>query len=498
MHRTLRISLVGLGSLLAAQAAFAQPSAPAAAPRESSAVVAPSANPAPAVTQQLVILPLAPYKNQVRFAWLSRDVQNDLQGWVDNIPGLRATLPADVGQKPVGEDLAAAEVGRGLGASLVLYGTFQLMDPDVRIVVKLADTSTGQVLGVSRVTGPIREPSRVNEALGQLVRQMVRRELGLAAEETKVAEAAGTTRQLSPEEGAAPPPTPPAAANAGNGPEAAPNAPSAERTPAYAGGTAGSSPNTAPISAPFTTYGTVGDYPNAYNPITGQVYPGIAYIPSSSYLYPYYFSNPSYIAAPFGDWGWNYGYGSFFGSSVFLLDRSVYTLPVYRYHSGFGVNFRGRWDHGSFNGHIGSGHVAGPGVTVRPRPSNFVPQESSVVVTGPGRTVRPGSGYVGSGGGSGSAFRSRQSDGSFTSSNPYTYPVAGPGTLAVPGTRNTTFQTGPLIVRQTTPNNGTFSGMANTNMMQGQVNNNMMQGQVNNNMMGGMFNSNVSAGPGRR
>ncbi|MCX5662145.1 MAG: hypothetical protein NTW19_20910 [Planctomycetota bacterium] len=467
MNRPLNVFVAAACLLLTSHAATFAQSAPPATPGNA----APAADVAQGATRHIAILQLAPFNNQVRFGWIGKAVQDDLLSWMNDMPGLRASLPGEDAQKPMADDKLAIEAARRAGANLVVYGSFQLMDPDVRIIAKLADANTGRVIGAARATGPIRELFRVEDSLGQQVRALIRAEMGLPVEAVVPPVPAGEAVAQAPNEAdrqgdAAPRP----------GSDAAPQTPIvgvirpgvayAPNQPAgYANG-----------PSAFTTYGTVGNYPNAYNPITGETYPGETYIPFGSYLYPYYFSNSGYYyAAPIGGWCYNnFGYGSYFGSVV-VVQRPVYALPAHRPFD-FSLRYRGRFDNGS----VAVG-VNAPAPALRPQQN--LPRSPGGVVYGPGQTGRPSS-YTGnfntSGGG---AFRSA-GGGNAVAGQPYPFTTG-------------TVQVGPMVVRQNsvvTTGGGNIGGFTNTHFSQGQVNNNMMRGQVNNGQMTGMTNSNFMSG----
>ena len=88
-----------------------------------------------------------------------------------NIPGIEPqVLPADVA--PPASDQAAMAAGQKLGATLVVYGTYQIMDPNVRIIAKMVDVSSGRVVGSMQATGDVRDLFTLEDLLSQQAYQL--------------------------------------------------------------------------------------------------------------------------------------------------------------------------------------------------------------------------------------------------------------------------------------------------------------------------------------
>ena len=76
---------------------------------------------------------------------------------------LNVLTPSDA---PATSDSAvAAKVGHDTGASLVAFGTYQIVDTDVRINGQLVDAATGKQIAALKATGPRRDLFHMEDLL---------------------------------------------------------------------------------------------------------------------------------------------------------------------------------------------------------------------------------------------------------------------------------------------------------------------------------------------
>ena len=136
--------------------------------------VAPATRPA-ASPGKVLILPLAkdsPDQGGDRSAeWIARAVQQSL---VSDVVRQTAAQPVT---GPAALDLAAADADAALrlakaaGARLVLFGSYQFIEPDLRITAQVLNVETGESVGALKATGSLRDLFVMEDSLGsQLAR----------------------------------------------------------------------------------------------------------------------------------------------------------------------------------------------------------------------------------------------------------------------------------------------------------------------------------------
>jgi TolB-like protein len=219
---------------------------------------------------KVLVVPFKLVNDTSSHAWVGAALQENMISDVAGAPGVQAVgLNHPLANVDAGD---AQHAGREAGASIVVFGSFQFSDEQLRVTGQAMDVGSGHTLATLQATGPVLDLFKIEDALGS---------------------------QLSP---------------------ALPQAPS---NPNLAQVTYGPTQSATPLQ----TTAAVNDnnaaapqvYPDASQqyaaPSTTYVYP---YGPSYSYGYPYYYPySPVYIYGGFGypyyrSWG---GFrGPWFGS----------------------------------------------------------------------------------------------------------------------------------------------------------------------------------------
>jgi TolB-like protein len=115
----------------------------------------------PATYSSVLVLPFAPVAGASD--WIGKGIQEDLATDMVQASRLNVLTPTDA---PAASDSAAAcKIGQDIGASLVAFGTYQIVDSDVRINGQLVDTATGKPLAALKATGPRRDLFHMEDLL---------------------------------------------------------------------------------------------------------------------------------------------------------------------------------------------------------------------------------------------------------------------------------------------------------------------------------------------
>jgi TolB-like protein len=289
--------------------------------------------------------------------WIGKGVQEDLATELVRQSRLDVLTPADA--QPVSDPVAAAKIGRDKGASLVAFGTYQILDTDVRINGQLVDSNTGKAVAALKATGPRRDLFHMEDLLAsQAIASL-----------------------------------PPGSIKVGAGAYAASNEP-------------------APAPAPASTnyYATQATEP--YNAQGYYVTPGPDYTPTYDYgasvsvpATPYYGNGYSTYSEPYPyGYPW-YGYSSpFWGGGFFIIGGN-------NHHHDHDGDHDGHWNNGHWNNGT-EGHRVGVGGGIDVRSSGSVGATRSIRSFNGGGFVHTSTGAGSSRGTRGAAGGVRSSSGS--------------------------------------------------------------------------------------
>jgi TolB-like protein len=129
--------------------------------------------------------------------WIARAVQQSLVAEVARTTAAQPLAPAKAAA--VSDPVGAVLAGREAGARYVVFGSYQVLESDLRITAQVMDVESGYVAGALKATRSLRELFSMEDTLGsQLARILPRREGDAMA----VASATGPTAPAVAPEGA--------------------------------------------------------------------------------------------------------------------------------------------------------------------------------------------------------------------------------------------------------------------------------------------------------
>jgi TolB-like protein len=261
--------------------------------------------PAPASAQPLVLfVPLKQLSDTAGREWVAEAIQENLIS-----EAARAGDRAQVLDKPAAtsDSATALRDGRDAGASIVVFGSYQVVGDQIRVTAQACDVASGRMVAPIAATGDLRDLFKIEDLLAEQIRPALPRTT------------AATTPQIIYG-------TPDSAAVANpNDAVANPN-PQTQGIYPYtaANPDAANYPNGYPASA-YPYYYPDYDYSSAY--------PGYAY----PYYYPYYGYGPVF----YGGFYWGGGYRHYGG----YYRGGGYGYGGYRggggFHAGISGSFRG-------------------------------------------------------------------------------------------------------------------------------------------------------------
>jgi TolB-like protein len=127
---------------------------------------------------RVLVYPFAPVGDPGAYAWIGSGIQQSLLVEVGR-PGfvamtVPATQPNDVGADPVATAARA-------GASVAVFGSYQILNGDVRVTGQVVDTASGQSIGALSATGQLRELFKLEDELGRQVHRALQPSTAMAS-----------------------------------------------------------------------------------------------------------------------------------------------------------------------------------------------------------------------------------------------------------------------------------------------------------------------------
>ncbi len=150
------------------------------------AQAAPTTRPA-GITPDVLVLPFEEIDANPTQAWIGQAIQQSLVADLSQMPAL---------QPGPGEARAqrehAVEAAREAGARYVVLGSFQLVDPQLRITGQVIDATSGEVLGGLKSTGTVRDLFAMQDTIGTQAKRILN-------QATRPAETPASTEPAAPQ-----------------------------------------------------------------------------------------------------------------------------------------------------------------------------------------------------------------------------------------------------------------------------------------------------------
>jgi TolB-like protein len=161
---TLGLAVLMMGAAVHADPATAPWSPP---PAPDPSAVAP-ANSAPPV---VLVIPFQQVGDTSHNGWVAQAIQEDLAGQVAQ----SGMFQPKVSDKPIlGSDASSAlDAAHNSGAAIVIFGSYQSMDDQLRINAQVADVASGRILGALQATGGVTDLFKMEDTLAQQLRQIL-------------------------------------------------------------------------------------------------------------------------------------------------------------------------------------------------------------------------------------------------------------------------------------------------------------------------------------
>ena len=137
-------------------------------------VLTPSTQPAAASVPAVLILPFHPLGDVAGHTWIGQAIEQNLLTDLTQSRSAAVAVPATQPAVPPEMNVESAlQAGRAAHASLVVFGTYQVSEPDVRIFGQVLDTGSGRVVGALKVTGKLDQALALEDQLADQLKQVV-------------------------------------------------------------------------------------------------------------------------------------------------------------------------------------------------------------------------------------------------------------------------------------------------------------------------------------
>ena len=126
-----------------------------------------------APTPSILVLPFTPAGNAGAYDWVGKGIQQSLQADLSGVQGLQVTFatgqPAPTGQEPTDSLTLASRAG----ANLLVIGTYQINDNQLRITGEIYDVATWRNIGGIKATGAIADLFKLEDSLNDQLLHML-------------------------------------------------------------------------------------------------------------------------------------------------------------------------------------------------------------------------------------------------------------------------------------------------------------------------------------
>jgi len=115
----------------------------------------------PGSYSSVLVLPFTPVAGASE--WIGKGIQEDLATELVRQSRLNVLTPPNAG--PASDATDAARIGRERNVTLVIYGSYQIVDPQVRINGEVVDVNAGRAIAALKATGPRRDLFNMEDVL---------------------------------------------------------------------------------------------------------------------------------------------------------------------------------------------------------------------------------------------------------------------------------------------------------------------------------------------
>src|SRR5438034_7462861 len=123
-----------------------------------------AADPAPAAPAgaqhaptRILVLPFSMTGGDGKFTWIGQAISENFQAELAKA-GFALVNPVNPdGPVAIGDPDKAMRIAQNSRAEVVVFGSYQFLDPDLRVTGQVLDVSTNQIVGVLKASGTFRQ-----------------------------------------------------------------------------------------------------------------------------------------------------------------------------------------------------------------------------------------------------------------------------------------------------------------------------------------------------
>jgi TolB-like protein len=119
---------------------------------------------------RILVYPFTPVGDPGAYAWIGTGIQQSLLVEVSRPGFVAMTGPSTQPNEAATDPVAAASKA---GAAVVIFGSYQILNTDVRCTGEVIDTASGRSMGALSATGQLRELFKIEDDLGRQLQHIL-------------------------------------------------------------------------------------------------------------------------------------------------------------------------------------------------------------------------------------------------------------------------------------------------------------------------------------
>src|SRR6266568_274016 len=135
-----------------------------------------AADPAPPAGQhptRILVLPFSMTGADAKYTWIGQAISENFQAELAKA-GFAIVNPTNPdGPVAIGDPDRALRVAQNSRAEVVVFGSYQFLDPDLRVTGQIVDVSTNQVVGVLKASGSFRQLFTIEDDLSDQSKKLL-------------------------------------------------------------------------------------------------------------------------------------------------------------------------------------------------------------------------------------------------------------------------------------------------------------------------------------
>lgn len=131
------------------------------------------APPAAAQGVDLLLLPFDEIGAGAKQSWISRAIQQSMTAELSRLRWVQLLDATPASSSPATDAAQAIRIAKAAGAQLVIFGSYQIVQADLRVTGQVLDVQTGRAVGGLKATGAIRDLFALEDTLAEQAKRLL-------------------------------------------------------------------------------------------------------------------------------------------------------------------------------------------------------------------------------------------------------------------------------------------------------------------------------------